>query len=302
MNIPKAIITVGFSGCGKSTFAKQHMIENPSEEWVNLERDQIRFELFCEGKRDWTKYKFTRANEERVSNIHTQLLDEYIANKKNIILSDTWLNDKYRNAVIEKLTNAEYQVEIKSDWLIDDDLPTWEKVRKRNEQREGGIGTDILWNQYKRWWTYRGCYKYKPDLNLPECIVFDIDGTLAIKSEERGYFDWDKVHLDQPRWEIVSMLRGMERDYHIVIATGRDACCHELTQKWLDDLGIQYDKLYMRGHGSQEKDYLVKIEMLQEIEKQYRVVAWVDDRPQVSNALRLADVNVIQVSDPLVEF
>lgn len=291
-----AIITVGFSGCGKSTFAKEFLKENKG--YYHIERDQIRFDTFCEGQRDWSKYKFNRKNEDKVTQIYKNTLDIAFAKGYNLLLTDTFLNENLRNNLIDKLENEGYYVEIKDDW----DIPVWEKLVTRNANRTGGIALDVLWKQYKAFWDYKGSYVYSPNLNLPECIVVDIDGTLATKHPDRGYFEWDKVGKDLPRKEVISMVRGLEKDYHIVIASGRDKVCYNKTTTWLDDLGIQYEYLLMRDKGSMEKDYKVKLEMLQHIEKEFNIVGWIDDRPQVSDFLRLVGVNVIQVANPYKYF
>lgn len=48
----KAIITVGISGSGKTTWAEQQ------EGFININRDDIRFDYFCGGVRDWKLYSF----------------------------------------------------------------------------------------------------------------------------------------------------------------------------------------------------------------------------------------------------
>ena len=48
----QAIVTVGVSGSGKSTFAKE-VEENSNGEWVDINRDDVRFDTFCGGVRDW---------------------------------------------------------------------------------------------------------------------------------------------------------------------------------------------------------------------------------------------------------
>lgn len=291
----QAILTVAPSASGKSSWTNQFIRNRDS--WYNLERDQIRFQLFTKGKRDWNLYKFTKKNEETVTKEYNERLEQAISLDYNLVLSDTWLNDKYRNTMISKLESAGYEVTIKDDWNID-----WETLRRRNIQREGGISESVLWSQYKRFWKYKGNYIYEPDLNLPECVVFDIDGSLAIKSEDRGYFEWDKVGEDTLREDVYFMYRGHDLHYHIVVASGRDSICREETSDWLERSGIEYEELHMREQGSYDKDYKVKLEMLQDISTRYNIVAWVDDRPQVSEFLRLVGVNVIQVSDPLVRF
>lgn len=63
--MPKIIITVGVSGSGKSTFAKELKEANP--EYIEINRDSFRFDLFTNGVEDWSKYKFTKDREKEVT-------------------------------------------------------------------------------------------------------------------------------------------------------------------------------------------------------------------------------------------
>lgn len=90
-------------------------------------------------------------------------------------------------------------------------------------------------------------------------IIVDVDGTLANMKGVRGPFEWDKVHLDKPHWDVVELIRDLasvgydEPDpkgyacsecdqpyyshfvpkYKIIIVTGRDGSCTEETCQWL---------------------------------------------------------------------
>jgi hypothetical protein len=214
----------------------------------------------------------------------------------NIICSDTNLNPKTRNAMIKKLTDLGYEVEIKD---FPCDLQT---LYKRNAQRFGGISNDIVYKQYLQWLDYTKARKYVPNVSLPLAVVFDVDGTLA-KMNGRGPFDWMRVDEDLYRRDICDMLEGYsDRGYNIVIATGRDGICEALTQHWLECGSLFYEDFYIRPEGNTEKDFVIKERMLWEMEKKWNIAAWVDDRPQVSRHLRLLGVNVIQVGDPYLEF
>ena len=60
----KAIVYVGIPASGKSEEAAYLVNE---KDWVELNRDDIRFEIHNDGVRDWTKYKFSKKNEDEVS-------------------------------------------------------------------------------------------------------------------------------------------------------------------------------------------------------------------------------------------
>ena len=88
------ILTVGASCSGKTTWTEQFIEDHygkqyTGEDWVNLNRDDIRFNEFCNGVRDWTKYKFTKANENKVTEIIDGIAQEAVKDDFNIIVSDT---------------------------------------------------------------------------------------------------------------------------------------------------------------------------------------------------------------------
>jgi predicted kinase len=305
MNKLKAIMTIGCSACGKNTWVDEFVrtqplndIDTDKNPWVVIERDVIRFTdiLQNKGVKDWTRYKFKRQNEEKVTVIQDRQIQEAFDNGQNIIICETNLNPKNRNAMVLKLTEMGYSVEFKE---FEVDLNT---LWKRDAQRFGGVGHLVIYRQYQQWLEYKGARKYVQNDSLPDAIVFDVDGTLATM-HNRGPFDWMKVDQDHYRREVCDMLDGfVVKDYEIIIATGRDGSAEELTKKWLDAGDLLYDDFYIRPEGNFEKDFVIKERMLWEMEKKYNICAWVDDRPQVSNHLRLLGVNVIQVADPYVDF
>ena len=70
----KAIVTVGISASGKSTWAKQQV------GYMNINRDDIRFNTVCPGG-NWNTYKFNKKNEQRVE----ELFWDNVADNYNVI-------------------------------------------------------------------------------------------------------------------------------------------------------------------------------------------------------------------------
>ena len=79
----KIILTVGASCSGKSAWAAEQIHSK------NINRDDIRFNMFCGGKRDWTKYKFNKTNEAIVTEISETYALNAAGRGKDIIISDT---------------------------------------------------------------------------------------------------------------------------------------------------------------------------------------------------------------------
>ena len=295
----RAIMTVGCSASGKNHWVDEFVgIQPIPAEWAVIERDVIRFTDIIDnnGVKNWTKYKFTRAREEQVTLIQNEMIDAAAEAGQNIIICETNLNSKNRPKMVDYLEQLGFEVVFKE---FEVDLNT---LWKRDAQRAGGVGHLVIYKQYQQWLEYKGARKYHFNDTKANAIVFDIDGTLA-KRHNRGPFEWSKVGQDLVRKEIRTMLMGYrDAGYSIIIATGRDGSCEASTKEWLSDSFIQYDDFYIRPEGNTEKDFVIKERMLWEMAEKHNIVAWVDDRPQVSNHLRLLGVNVIQVADPYVDF
>jgi hypothetical protein len=141
-------------------------------------------------------------------------------------------------------------------------------------------------------------------MNRP--VVVDIDGTLA-NTQHRKHFvesrpkDWaawnanmahDTVHEDIR--QLVTEL-GLRRE--VILCSGRGEEHREVTEKWLNDNQIPWDRLFMRRAGDNRKDSIVKVELLDQIRQWHgEPWIWLDDRNQVVDAIRAAGVRVLQVA------
>jgi len=135
--------------------------------------------------------------------------------------------------------------------------------------------------------------------NLPLCIIVDIDGTVAEKTDARGYYEWDKVYTDNVRPAVLftvlalyHSLLGVKGDTKLFFKSGRDEVSREGTMRWFEDktLGMVTPEdfsegrfeLLMRSKGDQRRDSIIKNELFDKhIRGKYAVFAVFDDRPQV---------------------
>ena len=304
--MPELILTVGVSASGKTTWAN-----TLDDSWVNINRDDVRFELFTDGIRDWTKYRFTNKNEREVTEECLCRANLAVNSGKNIIISDTNINPSIRDNWKEFAEAYGYDY---SEMLFPCD---WDTLVKRNNQREGGISQSVLWSQYKRYMQQFGMIGelpivvYEHNNSLPSTIIVDIDGTLAEMKGIRKPYEWDKVGLDRPRQEIIDMVLGLASFVgNILFMSGRDGQCYYDTLHWLETnimqshtKHINWD-LVMRSKGDSRKDWIVKYELYHEnVLGKYNVAAVFDDRAQV---LRLWDLlelpNVVNVGGYNNEF
>lgn len=295
----KIILTIGASASGKSSWTEEYIRNR--DDWVNLNRDDIRFSLFNNGDRDWTKYKFKSSNEKRVTEVQDEKAKWARFNDKNIIVSDTNLNPKTRTKWKQWAEQHGYQYEEKL-------FPCkWETLVKRNAQRYGGLSESLLWDQYVRYERQFGDIEvYQHEEGLPYCVICDIDGTIA-SMEGRSPFDWSKVVEDKLRVEISKIVFGLSFDYnHTVFLSGRDGICYDDTENWLKSniVGLIDWSLYMRAEGDTRRDSVIKDELYEEhIRGRYNVSAVVDDRRQMIRHWTLKGMpNIIDVGNYNEEF
>lgn len=286
----KAYVTVGCSASGKTFWASQ-------QDAVDINRDWIRFNIIAPGS-DWSNYKFNKAKENEVTKIQEQMVMDAFGKGQYVIISDTNLNPVTRNKWIQLLIDIGYEVEIKEF-----DAPL-EVLWKRDSVRNNGVGHSVIYSQYQKWLEYKGRKTYTPDYSLDKAVIFDIDGTLA-QMNGRSPFDWDKVGTDDPRLFIIEMARFYKHlKYDIIVVSGRDDVCKDLTEDWLNKHMVPFDEFFIRPQGDTRKDTVVKEEIFwNDIATRYNVVGVVDDRPSVVRMWHELKIpNVICVGNPWSEF
>lgn len=295
----KLILTVGMSCSGKTTWA-EGFVRNRCG-WVNLNRDDVRFNTFTHGERDWTKYKFNNKNEKRVTSIIDGFAGESVAQGCNIIISDTNLNVKTRNKWKAFAEQHGYN-------YAERPFPVeWEEARKRNQQREGGVSESVLWGQYLRMNEYLGRRTYDGTPNKNNAVIVDIDGTVACMKGIRKPFEWSKVGQDKPKYFVINMLEGLlDQGITPVFLSGRDGSCKEETYDWIYRNIMETDfYLFMREHNDCRKDKIVKEEIFWKyVANNFNVVGAIDDRASVLQLWRELGINnIIDVSgDRYYEF
>jgi hypothetical protein len=128
--------------------------------------------------------------------------------------------------------------------------------------------------------------------------IFDIDGTLAIRSD-RSPYDWDRVKEDSLNLSVFRCLQALSQNgCNIAIFTGRDGCCENLTREWLLEYGVSYDYFAIRTTGDKRPDDIVKREMFDKMQQEYDfyVMGVFDDRDRVVKMWRELGLQCYQVN------
>ena len=146
-------------------------------------------------------------------------------------------------------------------------------------------------------------------MNLKDTVVVDLDGTLAdgrwrlhlLPTPERRHLDeaWAEFNLagadDPPFQDTIDIVNSLSLTYRIIILTGRGAVAREVTEQWLDDHGVVYDKLIMREIGDCRKDTDFKHAQLEDIGIENIVCAF-DDLPHIVDFMRGLGITVYEVT------
>lgn len=279
----EVIINIGPPASGKSTWTKEFISKNNN--WAKVSRDDFRYMLknsgFCEPK-----------IEKMITELVNNTIVNCLVNKLNVIVDNTNLKISSINTIINLVkdyANVSYRVF---------DVP-YKTLLERDSTRERSVGKIVIDKMWKDWEILKDSFDFqpvkkstknniiKPDFNstLPHCVIFDLDGTLALNSTGRNMYDYkyvDSDTLNEVVAEQVKFHKSLGRK--IIILSGRDEICKELTKEWLEFYGVEYDEIYMRPKGSFERDTVIKRRIYEnEIKDKLNVIAWYDDRKQITD-------------------
>jgi predicted kinase len=277
----KIYITKGLPAAGKSYWAK-NFVENNSDT-VRLNKDDIRKMLGG---------TFTNGKENAVLEMRDFAIGTLLSKNYNVIVDDTNLHPKHEATIREKFADIA-DIEIVS-FL---DVPL-EECLKRDRIRPERVSESVIMDMYRKF--VKPIPVITRDESLPDCIIVDIDGTLAIKGD-RDIYDYSKVYLDTPNMIVKNAVHGMKQVFpgaRIIIMSGREDSCKTQTIDWCASHGVFVDGTFMRETGDRRPDNLVKQDLYdQNIKGKYNVLCVFDDRDQVVRMWRDNGLTVFQVAE-----
>lgn len=286
------ILTVGISGSGKTTWAKNFVNESNAE-YVIIERDALRTEIT-----GLESPVFKKSLEKQVTLLADKLFLNAVSEGKSVIISDTNLNSKTRLKWEEKAKEHDYSLTYK---LFE---TTLEQAIKNNSKRSRRVPTSEIMRQWKGYVEYSNTYQYKHTEGLPEAIIVDIDGTVATMNK-RTPFEWYKVSSDSPRTEILELVKYQySLGKKVIFLSGRSSECWGDTMLWLhQNFGDEF-LLYMRKADDLRRDTIVKEELfMKHIRGKYNISMIFDDRPSVVRLWYSLGFNcVLSLANPWLEF
>lgn len=280
--MPKLIMTRGLPASGKSTWAK----EMTKKGYKRINKDDLR-DMVDAGK--WSKN-----NEKTILGIRDELVAYLLGGGYNVIVDDTNLAPKHETNLREIAEQCGAEFEIKS-FL---DVPIKECIR-RDLLRHPSVGERVIKGMFNQFLRPKFA-EYTPNQDLPNAIICDIDGTLAHMTG-RSPYDYTQVHTDTVDVVVRDILHKYDSDNNsaqIIIVSGREDSCKEVTEKWLKDNNVPYDEIYMRKAGDLREDSIVKSEIFDMyIRDRFNVLYVLDDRNRVVEMWRELGLKVLQVAE-----
>jgi len=262
------LLLIGESGSGKSTFARQYILDHP--DFIRVNRDELRIELAAMPNAPrGRKFEDFVAATERNRSISA------LKSGKSVLVDNTHLNsntvNKWQNLSVDGI---EFQIQLHRMTTSLEDCIQNDLKRKGTN---GYVGRAVVERQF--------LLSGRLLLDLSKKIVLvDVDGTLANSDGIRGPFEENRVDEDQVYPVIADWVRNLYLDHTVCIVSGRHSTCGPKTVEWLQKNNIPFHHIFMRHGWDSRKDYIVKSEILNELlqlvpKEQIKMV--LDDRPQV---------------------
>lgn len=142
---------------------------------------------------------------------------------------------------------------------------------------------------------------------IVRCILCDIDGTIAdnrhrqhlLKTKPAQWKPFLAAAVnDKPYQHIIELLAALHECYPILLTTGRNEDDRIMTEKWLEQFDVPYDRMLMRAVGDYRQDTIIKKEMLDAVRKaEYDPWLSIDDRPDVIKMWRANGVPCLACDD-----
>jgi predicted kinase len=313
----KVEMLVGIPGSGKSTYAKQIVAKDPSN-WVRVNNDDLR--AMMNGSVWSADY------EKMVTDARNYLIRDALKRGKNVIIDNLNLNRRHFDDVckIAKSVNADIQVYEKAFYI------EFDEAVARNAARTGAarVPDDVM----KKWFKESGGkqFKYfKPRVEiykeqrgsnqaveappyipgLPEAVLCDLDGTLALIHGRSPYDASDCDIKDLPNTPVIeTILAHYKAGRNIIFCSGREDKYMPETIRFIekhctypgfkDEPAIIGYQLFMRKTDDFRKDAIIKEEIYQnKIEGKYNVLLVLDDRRQVVTLWRELGLTCFQVAE-----
>ena len=287
----RLIMTIGLPGSGKSTWALEE-VRKSNGKVKRINKDSLRLMIDAG--------IHSKNREVQIMKARDTLTQLYLELGHDVIIDDTNFEDRHilrMQEIAETVTSNgnDIHFEIKDftdvplSVCIDNDL-----------NRKETVGAKVIMKMYNKY-LKKKVPPIEHDPSLPYAIICDIDGTLAhgIDNGLRLPYEWDKVDGDVLDDEVMEILTDKtNRGLGIILVSGRNSVCREMTEDWLAKHGVNYDRLLMRAEDDNRDDTIVKREIYEEhIKGKYNISLVLDDRQRVVDMWRSLGLKCLQVAE-----
>lgn len=260
----------GLPASGKSTRAREIVKHQGMVGRVN--RDDIRAMMF-------DKWSVTR--EKIVVEVEKAIAEILFKYNHNAIIDDTNLTDgnkdMWSNFVKERGAKFDYE------YL---DVSIQECIARDALRSEKSVGPAVIarlaLNGGKIAW------------GTKRINIIDLDGTVA-NGRHREHLchgpekDWFKyfnlMHLDKPYNHIIDWVNELGKDDWNVVVTGRPDTYQYQTLRWLNEVHMKFDFIFMRSGSDSREDTIIKREILNKLPKE-QINLVIEDRMRVVKAYK----------------
>lgn len=265
-----------------------------------VSRDLVRDRL-SNGEYSKGNWDFSKKNEAEVTHIHDKDILDYLAIGYDVIVDNTHLSDRSVRQLEQVVRRHDpmFVNLVRKEFF---DTPVDECIRRDKERKRKGlrsVGEHVI----IRMWTENVLPRIsKPVRNprLRNCVICDLDGTLAELNGRNAYDASNCDDTDTPNAAVLDLLKLHHSAGAVVIFTsGREDKYFGPTIRFLNSCGFSPDLnclLYMRLSGDMRPDDVVKQEIYDTfIKGKYNVLCVVDDRPKVVRMWKSNGLHVFNV-------
>lgn len=279
----RVVILKGLPACGKTTWALEKIKQEPGK-YKRVSKDMLR-DMLDGGK--WSK-----GNEKFILKVRDALILAALQEGYHVLVDDTNLHEKHEQAIRE-LVKGQAIVSIK-DFT---DVPL-ETCIERDQHRPNYVGEQVIRKMHRDF--LRPSRPAAPAYvhGLPDAIISDIDGTLALVGD-RSPYDAAKCEQDALNEPIADIVNAYHQSaFHVLLVSGRSEQHRPQTEAWLKQKGVRYHELFMRQDGDNRKDAIIKREIYETyIAEKYNIEFVLDDRDQTVSVWRSLGLTCLQVAD-----
>lgn len=281
-------MTKGLPGCGKSTWADNHILSRDPGAVVRVNMDTLRIMLHADrfgGRKTETLVQHTRDS----------LIESFMEKGVDWIISD----DTNFAPKCEETFRALCKKYGYSFMLQDFTSVPVETCIERDLKRSKSVGEKVI---RKMWRKYLESphNRVEPPPFVPgkkSAVIVDIDGTVALM-DGRSPYDPTQYHTDKQNAAVVKLVQDLRQAREeIIFCSGRDDTYRDSTTAWLIEHVGFCDHLFMRPGGDTRKDAIVKRELYDaNIAGKFNVRFVLDDRDQVVEMWRGLGLTCLQVA------